>query len=149
MNDASDPTANPPASMPASPLSEEPLTWWRTLPPEALDLTAQRHLRATLLAASALQLPGWEAAIQADPAAAICIALTILAEGVARPGSLDVALSAVLLCAALGDPACRDLLVHALGRRARRRADLDALRLAHSWRHRGHQGSSSITAPSR
>jgi hypothetical protein len=125
MNDASDPTANPPASMPASPLSEAPLTWWRTLPPETLDVFAQQRLRASLLAVPAL------------------------AEGVARPGSLDLALSAVLLCATLGDPACRALLVHALGRRARRRADLDVLRLAHAWRHRGHQGSSSITAPGR
>lgn len=149
MNDASDPTANPPASMPASPLSEAPLIWWRTLPPETLDVFAQQRLRASLLAVPALQLPGWEAAIQADPAAAIGVALTVLAEGVACPGSLDLALSVVLLCAALGDPACRDLLVHALGRRARRRADLDVLRLAHAWRHRGHQGSSFITEPGR
>lgn len=144
MTDPIDPTSSP-----ALGYSHAPLTWWRTLPPEDLDLTAQRRLRTALLAASALRLPNWEAAIRADSAAAIGVALTILAEGVARPGTLDRALSAVLLCAAMGDPACRDLIVHALGRRARRRADLDALRLARRWRGWGHQESSSVIAPGR
>jgi hypothetical protein len=149
MTDPIDPNRSLPASPPALAFSSAPLTWWRTLPPEFLDLTAQRHLRAALLAAPTLRLPGWEAAIRADPAAAIGVALTILAEGVARPGTLDRALSAVLLCAALGDAASRDLLVHVLGRRARRRADLDALRLARRWRGWGHQESSSVIAPGR
>jgi hypothetical protein len=147
MTDPIDPNRSLAVSPPALAFPSAPLTWWRTLPPESLDLTAQRHLRTALLAASALRLPGWDAAIRADPAAAIGVALTILAEGVARPGSLDRALSAVLLCAAMGDPACRDLIVHALGRRARRRADLDALRLARRWRGWGHRGSSSVIAP--
>lgn len=145
----SDPAANLPASTPASVLSEAPLTWWRTFPPEVLDLSAQQRLRASLLAAPALPLPGWEAAIAADPAAAIGVAITVLAEGTVRPGCLDRALSVVLLCAALEDPACCALLVHVLGRRARRRADLDALHLARAWRHRGHRGFSSIIAPGR
>jgi hypothetical protein len=149
MTDPINPNSSLPASSPALAFPSAPLTWWRTLPPETLDLTAQRRLRAVLVAAPTLPLPDWEAAIQADPAAAIGVALTILAEGVARPGSLDRALSAVLLCAAIGDPACRDLLVHALDRRARRRADLDALRLARRWRGWGHQGSSSVIAPGR
>ncbi|MBY0260455.1 hypothetical protein [Methylobacterium sp.] len=144
-----DPNRSLAVSPPALAFPSAPLTWWRTLPPESLDLTAQRHLRAVLVAAPPLPLPGWDAAIRADPAAAIGVALTILAEGVARPGSLDRALSAVLVCAALGDPACRDLLVHVLGRRARRRADLDALRLARRWRGWGHQGSASVIAPGR
>ena len=149
MTDPIDPKSFLPVSPPTLAYPNAPLTWWRTLPPETLNLTAQRHLRTALLAAPTLRLPGWEAAIQADPAAAIGVALTILAEGVARPGSFDRALSAVLLCAALGDPACRDLIVHALGRRARRRADLDALRLARRWRGWGHRGSSSVIAPGR
>jgi hypothetical protein len=110
-----------------------PLTWWRRLPPAALDLTAQRRLRAALLTLPHLPLPGWEAACRADPAAAVRAALTALAHGAARPEYLDAAMSAVLICAALGDPACADLLAHVLGRRARRRADLDALCLAHGW----------------
>ncbi|WP_210250996.1 hypothetical protein, partial [Methylobacterium sp. WL8] len=134
---------------PALAVPDAPLTWWRTLPPEVLDLAMQQNLRARLVAAPALPLPGWEAAIAADPAAAIGVGIAVLAEGVARPGSLDRALSAVMVCAALGDPACRDLLVHALSRRARRRADLDTLRLAHAWRRKGKSNPSSITAPSR
>lgn len=129
-----DPGADLPPSSPTAVPSANPLTWWRSLPPEALDLTAQRHLRAVLLAVTPLPLPGWDAAIEADPAAAIGVAIATLAEGVAYPGRLNPALSAVVLCAALGDPACRDLLVHILGRRARRRADLDLLRLARAWR---------------
>ncbi|TXN15076.1 hypothetical protein FV219_02930, partial [Methylobacterium sp. WL122] len=128
MDFASNPAANTPASMPASALFDAPLTWWRTHPPEAFDLSMQLRLRASLLAAPVLPLHGWAAAIEADSAAAIGVAITVLSEGVARPNCLDRALSVVLLCAALGDPACHDLLVHALRRRARRRADLDALR---------------------
>jgi hypothetical protein len=146
---SSDPVTRPPAASSVCPLPGVPLTWWRTRLPEALDPAAQKRLRAELRAAPALPLPGWEAAIQADATAAIGVAIPVLAAGLAYPGCLDRALSPVLLCAVLGDPACRDLLVHALGRRARRRADLDALRLAHRWCRRGHEGSSSIIVPGR
>jgi hypothetical protein len=93
--------------------------------------------------------PGWDAAIEADPAAAIGVAIAMLAEGVVYPGCLDPALSAVLICAALGDPACRDLLVHVLSRRSRRRADLDLLRLAHAWRARSDRGPDLTLVPGR
>lgn len=144
-----DPGANLPPTSPVAALSANPLTWWRSLPPGALDLPAQRRLRTFLVAAPPLPLPGWKAAIQADPAAAIGVAITVLAEGVARPDSLDRALSAVVVCAALGNPACRALLVHVLGRRARRRADLDLLRLAHAWRDGGRWETDLTFAPGR
>lgn len=130
------PSRLPGAATPTSDLPLAPLTWWRTLPPAALDLTAQRRLRAVLLTLPHLPLPGWEAACRADPAAAVRTGLTALAHASARPEHLEVAMSAVLICAAGGDPACADLLAHVLGRRARRRADLDALCLAHRWRRR-------------
>ncbi|WP_187276717.1 hypothetical protein, partial [Methylobacterium sp. WL30] len=138
----------PPTSPAAAPAAN-PLTWWRSLPPEALDLPAQRRLRAVLVAAPPLPLPGWDAATEADPAAAIAVAIATLAEGVAHLGRLDPALSVVVLCAALGDPACRDLLVHVLGRRARRRADLDLLRLARAWRDGGRRETDPTFAPGR
>lgn len=122
-----------------------PLTWWHTLPPGALNLTAQRRLRADLLALTPPPLPDWDAACRADPAAAVRAALTALAHALARPEHLEAAMSAVLLCAALGDPACAALLAHVLGRRARRRADLDALHLAHGWRR--HSGSRPSAPP--
>ncbi|GEP05303.1 hypothetical protein [Methylobacterium oxalidis] len=133
-----DPTRTPGVATPLpDSLAEAPLTWWRSLPPAALDLPAQRRLRAALLALPPLPLPGWESASQGDPAAAVRAAVTALAHTLVRPEHIEAAMSAVLLCAALGDPACADLLVHVLGRRARRRADLDALRLAHGWRRSG------------
>jgi hypothetical protein len=144
-----DPGADLPPTSPATAPFANPLVWWRTLPPESLDLPAQRHLRAVLVAAPPLPLPGWDAATGADPAAAIGVAITTLAEGVAHPGRLDRALSAVVVCAALGDPACRALLVHVLGRRARRRADLDLLRLAHAWRDGGRRETDLTLAPGR
>lgn len=132
-----DPPRSPGNTVPTSDLPQEPLTWWRHLPPAALDLPAQRRLRATLLTLPHLPLPGWEAACRAaDPAAAVRAGLTALAHASARPEHLEAAMSAVLICAAGGDPACADLLAHVLGRRARRRADLDALCLAHGWRRR-------------
>ncbi|MER2269245.1 hypothetical protein [Methylobacterium oxalidis] len=139
---------NAPVSTSDTP-AEAPLTWWRSLPPDALDLAAQRRLRAALLALPALPLPGWETACQADPAAAVGAALTALPRALARPEQVEAALSAVLLCAALGDPACVDLLAHVLGRRARRRADLEALRLAHGWRRRFKAGPAVPPAPGR
>lgn len=129
--------------------SVPPLTWWRHLPPAALDLPVQHRLRAALVAMPPLPLPGWRAATEADPAAAIGVAIATLAEGVVYPGRLDPALSTVLLCATLGDPACCDLLVHVLGRRARRRADLDLVLLAHAWRDWSDRGPDLAFAPGR
>lgn len=144
-----DPGADLPPTSPAAVRSANPLTWWRSLPPEALDLPAQRQLRAVLIAGSPLPHPGWDAATEADPAAAIGVAIAMLAEGVVYPGRLDPALSAVLLCAILGNPACRNLLVHVLSRRSRRRANLDLLRLAHAWRARSDWGPDLTLAPNR
>ncbi|GJE02207.1 hypothetical protein [Methylobacterium isbiliense] len=138
------------AAVPASAcLGEAPLTWWRSLPPGALDLAAQRRLRAALLALPPLPLPGWAEACRADPAAAVRAAVAALSHASVRPGYLEPAMAAVLLCAALGDPACADLLAHVHGRRARRRADLDALRLAHGWRRRSGPGRLAPPAPGR
>lgn len=132
MNPALDPAAGRHRTLRA--LRTPPLTWWRVLPPEALDPTAQRRLRAALVTAPPLPSPAWAAACRADPAAAIRVAITALAEAVAVPGRVDPAMSAVCLCAVRGNPACIDLLVHVLDRRARRRASLDALCLAQTWR---------------
>lgn len=134
MNPALDPDAGRPLT-PAEPsLGTPPLSWWRLLPPGAFDLSTRRRLRAALLAAPPLSAPDWAAACRGDPTAAARIAVAALAEAVALPRRLDPAMSAVCLCAARGDAACIDLLVHVLGRRARRRADLEALCLAQAWR---------------
>lgn len=110
-----------------------PLSWWHILAPMALDGAARRRLSAALDAAQPLPSPDWSAACRGDPAAATHIALKVLAEAVAFPGRLDPAMSAICLCAARGDGSCIDLLVHVLGRRARRRADLEVLCLARAW----------------
>jgi len=115
----------------ASPLP--PLSWWHVLAPEALDMAAQRRLSAALDAVQPLPSPDWSAACRGDPAAANRIALRVLSEAVALPGRVDPAMSAICLCAARGDSSCIDLLVHVLGRRARRRADLEVLCLARAW----------------
>lgn len=110
-----------------------PLSWWRVLVPEALDMVAQCHLSAALEAAQPLPSPDWPAARRGDPVAANRIAVGVLAEAVARPERVDPAMSAICLCAVRGDSSCIDLLVHVLGRRARRRADLAVLCLARAW----------------
>ena len=110
-----------------------PLSWWRVLAPEALDMAAQCRLSAALNAAQPLPSPDWSAACRGESAAAIHIALNVLAKAIAFPGRLDPAMSAICLCAVRGDGSCIDLLVHVLGRRAQRRADLEVLCLAHAW----------------
>jgi hypothetical protein len=140
MNPALDPDAGH-LHGPADPaLLTPPLSWWRILPPEGFGLSTQHRLRAALLTAPLLPSPDWDAACRADPTAALGVAVTALAEAVALPWRLDPAMSAVCLCAALGDAICIDLLVHVLGRRARRRADLDALCLAQAWQFASRRG---------
>jgi hypothetical protein len=127
-------------------LPPDPLTWWRQVPPSALDLATQRillkALRERVPAARSVDI----AACLSDPAAAVRAALTALSshptqgdrtaspDDASRDRALDLALSAAALCAAQGDPACAAVLAHALGRRARRRADLAVLCLARAWR---------------
>lgn len=133
--------------MPAEPaLRTSPLTWWRLLAPTALDPAAQLRLRAALLDAPPLPSPNWEAACRADPTAALGVALNALAGATVLPGRLDRAMSAILLCAAFGDAACIELLVHVLGRRARRRADLEVLWLARAWCCTSRRGSDRVAA---
>jgi hypothetical protein len=144
MTPALDPDAGRSGNPGAACLSPAPLSWWRVLAPEALDVAAQRRLCAILDAAQPLPVPGWSAACRGDPVAARRVALAVLAEAVARPGRLDPAMSAICLCAARGDDACIDLLVHVLGRRARRRADLEALCLARAWGSVPRRGSSRV-----
>ena len=142
-------TAPPDAGRPRTPVEPvPPLTWWRVLAPMVLDLDAQRRLRAALLDTPPLPSSDWGAACRADPTAAIGVAINVLAEGTILPERLDPAMSAILLCAALGDPACIDLLAHVLGRRARRRADLGALWLARAWRSAARRGPDRVTAVS-
>ncbi|WP_187274816.1 hypothetical protein [Methylobacterium sp. WL119] len=140
------PLAVDPVDPALSHLPPDPLTWWRQVPPSTFDLAAQRilleALRERVSATRSIDI----AACLSDPAAAVRAALTALSphptrgDRVASPDDasrdrvLDLALSAAALCAAQGDPACAAVLVHALGRRARRRADLAVLCLAHAWR---------------
>jgi len=144
-----EPGAHLPRPVTAAAPSVPPLTSWCHLPPAALNLRPQQRLRAILVGTPPLPLSGWDAKTEADPAAAIGVAIATLAEGVVHPGRLDPALGTVLLCVALWDPACRDLLVHILNCRARRRADFDLLRLAHAWRDRSCRGLNLTLAPGR
>ncbi|MGU3453860.1 hypothetical protein [Methylobacterium fujisawaense] len=143
MTFARDPDAHPSGTTDAASLSL-PLSWWRVLAPQTLDMPAQCRLAAALKAAQPLPSPDWSAACRGDSAAAIHIALGVLAEAIAFPGRLDPAMSALCLCAARGDGSCIDLLVHVLGRRARRRADLKVLCLAHAWCSVARRGSDRV-----
>lgn len=144
------PVSHPDAGRPRTPAEPaprtSPLTWWCLLAPAALDLDTQRRLRAALLDAPPLPSPDWEAACRADPTAAIGVAINVLAEATILPGRLDPAMSAILLCAARGDAACSDLLVHVLGRRARRLADLEAVWLARAWCSASRRGPDRVIA---
>ncbi|WP_144426443.1 hypothetical protein [Methylobacterium sp. ARG-1] len=146
MKPSSHPDAGRPRTPPEPAPPTSPLTWWRLLEPAALDLDTQRRLRAALLDAPPLPSPDWDAACRADPTAAIGVAFNVLAEAAILPGRLDPAMSAILVCAALEDAACIDLLVHVLGRRARRRADLEALCLARAWCSASRRGPYNVIA---
>lgn len=146
MNPASHPDAGRPRMSAEPALRTSPLTWWRLLAPTALDPDTQLRLRAALLDAPPLPSPNWDAACRADPAAALGVALNALAGATVLPGRLDRAMSAILLCAALEDAASIELLIHVLGRWARRRADLGALWLARAWCSTSRRGPDRIVA---
>jgi hypothetical protein len=114
--------------------ANSPLLYWRTLPAQAFDDAARITLRLALLQAPPPDHPDWAAACQADPDACLHVACTVRADWLDNSQHVDLVLSAVALCAALGDLRCRRVLAHLLSRRASNRADLEVLRLAHSWR---------------
>lgn len=113
-----------------APLSISPLAWWRNLCAPAFTPEHATALRQRLVRA---KIPGahrFRDASRGDAAAAIGIALRLLRDPEVNPDRLDVALSAVQLCALNGDWAARDVLVLAL----RRSGDPASALIAESWR---------------
>jgi len=145
-----------PAQVPL--LLGDPLTWWRRLPPTALDLVLQKALRATLLARLPPASPLFATARDAAAAAAVGAALAALGAAPTggempplndpdTPSALDLGLSLALLCATQGSRACAVVIAHALDKHARSSADLNALCLARAWRRPATNPAGLFAAP--
>ena len=88
-----------------------PLQWWRQTEPKMHDATANAALRAILSDVAMLGEPGWHAAARGDAAKAVRIALRTVC-GRPAPLAVDLAGTALLLCASEGNPAALVALHH-------------------------------------
>lgn len=97
--------------------SPAPLTWWRTIPFADLDSRSADALADALRNIEILGDGRWRRASSGDTAAAVGCAMRLWSAGVLGP-SLDLAMTAVLMCALRGDRAARVVLIHASRTRA-------------------------------
>lgn len=102
------------ASMAVTGLAEHtsPLQWWRKPQPYRLGESQAASLRAVLTRMAFLDSPDWRLAVEGDAALAVRIALHMAASHRRRLWAIDYAASALLLCAAGGDPAAAVTLGH-------------------------------------
>jgi hypothetical protein len=81
------------------------LQLWRTAGPTPEHIIVERELRAMLRAIAVLREPGWPAAAAGDVIEAVGIALRASHKDVAAPLIVDLAGTALFLCAADGSAA--------------------------------------------
>ncbi|MEH2483642.1 hypothetical protein V1282_006999 [Nitrobacteraceae bacterium AZCC 2146] len=92
------------------------LSWWRLRSAYTFTDACPARLRQTLAGRSLIAEPRWEAAVDGDAASAIGIALPAIGDDSYDGAYLDLARSAVLLCALNGSAASALVLSHALRR---------------------------------
>jgi hypothetical protein len=90
-----------------------PLEWWRTMPADHIGDAEAVHLRATLQKICVLKDHQWFSALQGDAAASIAIAIgTMPIDPVTL--EVDLAISALALCALEGSAGAALVLAHIL-----------------------------------
>ncbi|MEH2480193.1 hypothetical protein V1282_003550 [Nitrobacteraceae bacterium AZCC 2146] len=92
------------------------LSWWRLRSAYTFTDACPARLRQALAGMSLIAEPRWEAAVDGDAASAIGIALPAIGDDSYDGAYLDLAMSAVLLCALNGSAASALVLSHALRR---------------------------------
>jgi hypothetical protein len=94
-----------------------PLEWWRTRPADHLGDAQRLHLRATVEKICVLKDRGWLSALRGDAAASIAIAIGAMPiDHVSL--EVDLAMSALVLCALEGSAGAALVLSHILRRTA-------------------------------
>ena len=103
-----------------------PLALWRCVGPCALDRSDQSNLCETMQHFELASESAWRIARKGDAGAAIGVAIRVGIKKRSSPQVVDLAMSAVLLCALKGDHVAMHFLAHILERRG-------AHALASSW----------------
>lgn len=104
-----------PSSWPFNPGDVTPLEWWRTIPADQLGDAQVLHLRFTMAKIGVMKDRQWLLALRGDAAASIAIAIeTIPIDRVTL--EVDLAMSALALCALDGSAGAALVLAHILGR---------------------------------
>lgn len=94
-----------------------PLEWWRTMPANHLGDAQRLHLRATLEKICVMKDHRWLSALQGDAAASIAIAIGAMPI-VQVTLEVDLAVSALALCALEGSAGAALVMTHILRRTA-------------------------------
>jgi hypothetical protein len=94
-----------------------PLEWWRTMPADYLDSGQRVHLRATLETICVMKDRQWLSALRGDAAASIAIAIGAMPVDQVTL-EVDLAMSALALCALEGSDGAALVLSHILRRTA-------------------------------
>jgi hypothetical protein len=90
-----------------------PVQWWRFMSAASLDEVALRKMRASLSKIDVLGEPRWKDAASGDASASIRIALGMLPADAATL-RCDLAMTALAVCAAEGNPAACLVMSHLL-----------------------------------
>lgn len=109
--------------------ASSPLVWWRSVPAPDFHSSAIDVMRGAIANIEMLHEPRWRKAVAGDAANAFNLALSIDPIG---PGQskLNLAMTALVICAHAGNPAACVVVASVIGRTKRIRAKED---LAHSW----------------
>lgn len=94
-----------------------PLEWWRTMPADHFGDAQRLHLRATMEKICVMNDRQWLSALRGDAAASIAIALGAMPTDQVTL-EVDLAMSALALCALEGNDASALVLAQILGRTA-------------------------------
>lgn len=106
-----------PSSWPFNPEDGTPLEWWRTMPADHLDDAQLFCLRATVAKISVMKDHQWLSALRGDAAASIAIAIGAMPIDRVTV-EVDLAMSALALCALEGSAGAALVLSHFLRRTA-------------------------------
>lgn len=102
---------------PFNPGDVTPLEWWRTMPADHLGDAQRLHLRSTMKKICVMKDHQWFSALRGDAAASIAIAIGAMPIDQVTV-EVDLAMSALALCALEGSAGAALVLAHVLRRTA-------------------------------
>lgn len=129
MNPGSTPCRNAHSKSKGDGARSSPLVWWRSVPAPDFDSSAIATMRDAIANIEMLHEPRWRKAVAGDATSAFNLVLAIDPLGPCR-SKLDLAMSALVICAHEGGPTACVVVGSVISRMKRLRGKED---LAYSW----------------